>query len=46
MSSDNHVLDRRIRVERTASSRLREVDFAKVGFSDVFSDHIMILPKI
>jgi branched-chain amino acid aminotransferase len=40
MPSDNHVLERRIRVERTASSRLREVDFAKVGFSDVFSDHM------
>jgi branched-chain amino acid aminotransferase len=40
MPSDNHVLERRIRVERTANSRLREVDFAKVGFSDVFSDHM------
>ena len=40
MSSDNHVLARRIRVERTSSSRLREVDFAKVGFSAVFSDHM------
>jgi branched-chain amino acid aminotransferase len=40
MPSDKYVLERRIRVERTASSRLREVDFAKVGFSDVFSDHM------
>src|SRR5262245_65915305 len=40
MSSDNHVLARQIRVERTTSSRMREVDFAKVGFSAVFSDHM------
>ena len=40
MSSDIHVLERQIRVERTTSSRLREVDFAKVGFSAVFSDHM------
>jgi branched-chain amino acid aminotransferase len=40
MSSNIHVLERQIRVERTTSSRLREVDFAKVGFSAVFSDHM------
>jgi branched-chain amino acid aminotransferase len=40
MPSDNQVLAHQIRLERTTSSRLREVDLAKVGFSDVFSDHM------
>jgi branched-chain amino acid aminotransferase len=40
MPSDNHVLARQIRVERTTSSRLREADFAKVGFGAVFSDYM------
>jgi branched-chain amino acid aminotransferase len=40
MPSDSQVLAHPIRVERVASSRAREVEFTKVGFSSVFSDHM------
>lgn len=40
MSNGTSVLARHVRIDRAASSRLEEVDFATVGFSSVFSDHM------
>ena len=40
MHSDSLTLTSSIRIVRVAHSRVREVDFATVPFSSVFSDHM------
>lgn len=42
MPDGSHILAHPIRVEPIAGSRLQGVDFATVGFSSVFSDHMFI----
>src|SRR5215469_6560542 len=40
MNGDSLVLSHRFRLEQAAASRLKEVDFKKIGFSSVFSDNM------
>jgi branched-chain amino acid aminotransferase len=40
MNGDSEVLNHQFRLEQAPASRLREVDFKKIAFSSVFSDHM------
>jgi branched-chain amino acid aminotransferase len=42
MATFTHPLAHPVRIDRVARSRIREVDFTRVAFSSVFSDHMFI----